>query len=73
MTGTAHPDGKPDKHVLLFTNGEGKFGAEGMAPGRWIAEMASDSGPLRYVIDVPDGSNGFVKIGTLHPVEGTAQ
>ena len=73
VTGTAHPDGKPDKHVLLFTNGEGKFGAEGMAPGRWIAEMASDSGPLRYVIDVPDGSNGFVKIGTLHPVEGTAQ
>jgi outer membrane usher protein len=73
VTGTAHPDGKPDKQVTLFTNAEGKFGAEGMAPGRWIVDMATDAGAISYVIDVPAGSNGLIKAGTLYPAEGSAQ
>jgi outer membrane usher protein len=73
VTGTARPEGHQDKQVALFTNAEGKFGAEGLAPGRWIAELAADTGTLHYVIDVPKGSNGLVKAGTLSPSEGTSQ
>lgn len=68
-SGTAYPAGKTSKRVSLFTNASGRFGAEGLAPGRWIIEMAVGSEPLRFVVDVPKGTEGLFKAGNLKPVE----
>ncbi len=73
VTGLMHPENEPGKQVAVFTNAEGKFGAEGLAPGRWIAEMATEGSASRYVIDVPGNTNGLVKVGTLQPSEGSPQ
>ena len=69
LTGMAHPEVRPDKHVAVFTNAEGKFGADGLAPGRWILEMATEGAATRFVLDVPEATTGLIKIGTLRPSE----
>lgn len=69
-SGTATAEGDPARQVAIFTNAGGRFGAEGLAPGRWNIEMASDNGPVRYVIDVPEGTNGLLKVGVLQPAGG---
>jgi outer membrane usher protein len=69
LTGVARPAGRGGKRVVLFTNQAGRFGAEGLAPGRWVVEMQSDDGPVHYVIDVPADAVGLVKAGTLAPSE----
>jgi outer membrane usher protein len=71
LTGTATPDdgGEP---VSLFTNTAGRFGGQGLAPGHWRIEMASD--PVQhFILDIPDGTTGLYRAGTLTPVapEGT--
>lgn len=68
LSGTAHPANDPKKQVSVFTNASGKFSADGLAPGRWIIEMATDGPPQRYVIDVPKGTQGLYQVGTLRPV-----
>jgi outer membrane usher protein len=73
LTGVAQREGGGgQKPVSIFTNAEGKFGAEGLAPGRWTIEMLTEGAPTRYVLDVPDGANGLIKVGTLHPAQGGA-
>jgi len=67
LTGVAYPVDKPDKQVTIFTNGSGKFGAEGLAPGKWIIEMATEGSPTRYEIEVPEGTDGLFKAGELKP------
>jgi outer membrane usher protein len=69
LTGTAHPIEHSDKAVTVFTNAVGRFGAEGLAPGRWILEMATDGAPTRFVLDIPTNVEGLFKAGTLHPEE----
>lgn len=69
LIGTAYPENGASKPVTVFTNQAGKFGAEGLAPGRWILEMASEGAPTLYVLDVPESANGLVKVGTLSPQE----
>ncbi|WP_144061138.1 fimbria/pilus outer membrane usher protein [Hyphomicrobium denitrificans] len=69
LTGTAHPIDHPDKSVTIFTNAAGRFGAEGLAPGRWILEMATDGAPTRFALNIPSNAQGLFKAGTLHPVE----
>ena len=73
VTGLAHPEGQPAKQVSVFTNAEGKFGAEGLAPGRWVLDMATEGGATQFIIDVPEGTNGLVKAGTLQPSEGPSR
>jgi len=70
LTGTAHPDGAKGHEIAIFTNAAGRFGAEGLAPGRWIIELADDNVPIRYAIDIPAGTTGLFKAGTLSPVGG---
>ncbi len=67
LSGTAQQAEVPDKQVAVFTNAVGRFGIDGMAPGRWIIEMAADAGPVRYVIEVPKGTDGLFRAGTLTP------
>jgi outer membrane usher protein len=71
QVGSASPEKDTQKIVPIFTNSAGRFGAEGLAPGRWIIEMATDAGPIRYRVDVPDGSQGLYKTGNLRPIKGT--
>lgn len=70
LTGVAYPSENPQKQVAIFTNSAGKFGAEGLAPGRWIIEMATEGAPTKFVIDVPKGTDGLFKAGTLKPGRG---
>ena len=55
------------RKVELFTNRTGSFGAQGLAPGKWIIEMPTEPGPTRYVFEIPDGVTGLHSAGTLKP------
>jgi outer membrane usher protein len=68
VSGTAQEVDQPDKQVAVFTNAAGRFGIDGVAPGRWIIEMAAEPGSVRYVIEVPKGTDGLFRAGTLSPV-----
>lgn len=68
LSGTASPVGEPGRQVVVFTNTAGRFGAEGLAPGPWIIELADERGPLRYRIEVPGDAKGLYRVGTLQPV-----
>lgn len=67
LTGVAQPADNPGKQVAIFTNAAGKFGAEGLAPGKWTITMATEDGPTVFEITVPDGTNGLYKAGELRP------
>jgi outer membrane usher protein len=59
--------------VELFTNRTGSFGAQGLAPGKWIIEMPTEPGPTRYVFEIPDGVTGLHSAGTLKPAGAPQQ
>ena len=69
LTGTAtelaHPEREP---VQIFTNRDGRFGAAGLAPGRWRIQMVDDARST-YVIDVPENVEGVLRVGDLTPSE----
>ncbi len=70
LGGTAREADKPDgAKVELFTNRNGRFGAQGLAPGRWIVEMPVGAEPVQFAIDVPEGATGLHDAGTLHPLK----
>jgi outer membrane usher protein len=72
LTGVAQEEGGKDGHkVTVFTNRTGRFGAQGLRPGRWVLEMATEP-KTRFVIDIPKDAVGLVKLDTLKPA-GTAQ
>jgi outer membrane usher protein len=72
LTGEAYEEGHPEgRKVTIFTNRSGRFGAQGLRPGRWIIDMATDP-KTRFVIDVPKDAVGLVKLDTLKP-SGTVQ
>ncbi len=67
LTGKATEQGhEGGPTVTIFTNRVGRFGAQGLRPGRWTLEMATEP-PTRYAIDVPKDAVGLVKLETLHP------
>jgi outer membrane usher protein len=68
VTGVAHPVDNPLQQVVVFTNKAGRFGAEGLAPGKWVIEMATEGAPTRYEIEVPQGTDGLFQAGLLMPV-----
>ena len=61
------------RKVELFTNRAGRFGAQGLAPGKWIIEMPAEPEPSRYVIEIPEGVTGLHNTGTLKPSGGGQQ
>jgi outer membrane usher protein len=67
LTGTAREAAHPDKTVELFTNREGRFSAAGVAPGKWLIEVAGDP-PAQFELDVPEGAVGLHRAGELRPV-----
>jgi outer membrane usher protein len=68
VTGTAQPEGEDAEPVVLFTNGAGRFGAQGLAPGRWRIEMATDP-PQHFILEIPPDTSGLFRAGTLHARE----
>jgi outer membrane usher protein len=69
VTGSATELAHPEREALtIFTNRDGRFGAVGLAPGRWRIQMNDD---LRssYVIEVPADAEGILRVGDLSPSE----
>jgi outer membrane usher protein len=71
LTGTAMQEGGDGAHkITVFTNRGGRFGAQGLRPGRWLLDMATDPA-TRYLLDVPKDAVGLVKLETLRPMKVT--
>jgi len=70
VTGTAEPEAGDIEPVALFTNAAGRFGAQGLGPGRWYIAMATEPAQ-RFVLDIPPGTEGLYRVGTLRPVPST--
>jgi outer membrane usher protein len=69
LTGDAYEEGvEGGPHKEVFTNRVGKFYAQGLRPGRWVIDMATEP-KTRFVIDIPKGTKGLWKPGTLKPVK----
>lgn len=60
-----HPKRPP---VTVFTNRQGRFGATGLAPGKWRIEMLDDRKSV-FVIDIAADAKGIVKLGEIKPQE----
>lgn len=68
LEGAAQEIGRtPARRVSLFTNRAGRFGAQGLSPGKWVIEMPADRGPIRYAVDVPANATNLVDLGELKP------
>jgi outer membrane usher protein len=52
----------------VFTNKAGRFSAEGLSPGKWVIEMATEGNATRYEIEVPKGTDGLFHAGILRPI-----
>jgi outer membrane usher protein len=66
-SGEAEAGSAASSRIDLFTNRAGKFGVEGLAPGRWIIEMPGEQGPLLYRLSIPKTAEGLYRAGTLKP------
>jgi len=68
VAGTATELGKPDRPPLtIFTNRQGRFGATGLAPGKWRLQML-DAKKSTYEIDIPTKAEGVIRLGEIKPV-----
>jgi outer membrane usher protein len=69
VTGTAvelaHPENEP---IPVFTNRVGRFGAPGLAPGKWRITML-DPQKSSFIIVVPENAEGVLRLGDLTPSE----
>ena len=54
--------------VTMFTSRGGKFGAQGLRPGKWRIEMPTEGGATIYEIDVKDDPSGTVRLGDIRPL-----
>jgi outer membrane usher protein len=64
-TEVAHPD-RPARTV--FTNRQGRFGATGLAPGKWRLEML-DAARSTFEIDIARDATGVVQLGNIKSKE----
>lgn len=65
--GMLHPEGSDEPSIRIFTNGAGRFAAEGLSPGRWIIELEGEDAATRYVLTIPSDASGLARLGTLSP------
>jgi len=65
VSGVAKLIGKADgPAVTVFTNREGRFGATGLAPGKWRVEMLDPKKSV-FIITIPDDSQGIVRLDEI--------
>ncbi|NJM36294.1 MAG: hypothetical protein HC850_18155 [Rhodomicrobium sp.] len=67
LTGTASEAAHPEKTVELFTNRSGLFTAQGLSPGAWTIEVASEP-RTHFVLEIPAETVGLYRAGTLRPM-----
>lgn len=60
----ARPQRQP---VTIFTSRDGRFGQQGLRPGRWRIEMPTSPASI-YEIEVVDNPAGTLRLGDLHPI-----
>ena len=53
--------------VTMFTSRDGKFGAQGLRPGKWRIEMPTEP-PTIFEVNIIDSPTGTVRLGNIHPV-----
>ena len=70
LAGKAIDLGNP-KHpgITIFTSRDGRFGAQGLRPGRWRFEMPTEPVTI-YEFDVGDSPDGTIRLGDIRPVKG---
>jgi outer membrane usher protein len=67
VSGTATELAHPERPALtMFTNRQGRFGAAGLAPGKWRIEML-DPARSTFILDIPADAKGIVRIGDIAP------
>jgi outer membrane usher protein len=59
-------DGQSAKKIQSFTNGAGRFTAQGLKAGAWTIEL-NDAPSIRYSVNVPEDATGFFELGALKP------
>lgn len=64
LAGEAVEINHPATKVTVFTNRAGRFGVQGLRPGKWRITMPSQP-PGSIDITVPEGSEGVVRLGDL--------
>jgi outer membrane usher protein len=57
----------PGREVTIFTNAAGRFGAEGVAPGKWTIALSATDADEAYEIEIPAGVGGLFDAGSLSP------
>lgn len=60
-TELAHPERGAQ---TVFTNRQGRFGATGLAPGKWKIEML-DAARSTFEIDIPNDASGVIQLGSI--------
>lgn len=63
----AYPEREP---VPLFTNSTGRFGATGLAPGRWRITL-TDADKTSFDLFIEKGAEGTIRVGELRPRNAT--
>ncbi len=67
VAGTAVEEAYPEREpVPLFTNAAGRFGATGLAPGRWRI-MLNDPDRTRFKLVIPEAADRTIAAGDLSP------
>ncbi|WP_126176164.1 fimbrial biogenesis outer membrane usher protein [Tsuneonella rigui] len=67
VSGTAREVTHPEREgITVFTNRQGRFGAAGLAPGKWRVEMLDDARSV-FIIDVPADAQGVLRVGEIRP------
>lgn len=64
-TEVAHPEREA---IMLFTNADGRFGATGLAPGKWRIVM-NDADKSAFTVDIPEKSEGTLTLGDTRPAD----
>lgn len=60
----ARPKREP---ITIFTSRDGRFGQQGLRPGRWRIEMPTRPMTV-FEIEVEDNPSGMLRLGDLHPI-----
>ena len=67
ISGSAVLAGQPGAEpIALFTNRDGRFGASGLAPGRWRITMNDEAGST-FLIEVGRDAEGVLSLGDMKP------
>lgn len=70
LAGKATDLGNPTREpITIFTGRNGKFGAQGLRPGKWRIEMPTQP-PTIFEILVGKGTNDVVQMGDVHAQGG---